>query len=687
MKQAARGSLVVAFAAVAALGAAGAAGAPRAATPHPRTIPTPHRPDTVLVGFHPGVDPGRAAAVVARAGATDTEVIGVGTHVLRVSPGGVEAAIAALDADPAVRYAQPDYLFVPTSVPNDPAFPQQWALQNTGQYVRWKAGTPGADIDVTRAWDLTTGSASVVIGLVDDGFDYTHPDLAANAWTNPGGVNGCPAGTHGYDAVTGACDPRTSGAAAQHGTSMGLTLGAVGNNNQGIAGVNWTAAVMGVGFEDSRSSATAIKAIDWVVQAKQAGVNVRVINASFGFMGTGQADTDEIAKAGANDILVVAAAGNNAANNDTSPVYPCNYGAANEICVAATDQNDQLWSQSNYGSNSVDLAAPGVNICSGSPNDSCDASGTSEATAFVSGAAALLAAHDSSLTATQIKAAILDNVRPVPGLAGKVRTGGVLDVYCAMTNCRGTTTVLSSSANPATAGQPVSFNALVNASNGATPTGTVTFLDDGRSLGTAGLGGGGRATYTTSSLAAGTHTLTAAYGGDANHSPSTSPVLTQTVNSRTTGTESATSGNHNAPGSPSYGGSSSPDDAGTTPVGKGRGPGAPGTPGASIGGSAPGGFVTAAEQNSTGRPANTRPGARERGGPTATGRGRGALDPLRDLPEAAVGSLVHPSRVLHSPMSRLAGVALALILAVGVGLYSTHRLARFRHLFSRHTSR
>ncbi len=291
----------------------------------------------------------------------------------------------------AVRYAQPNYIHHADLTPNDPSFNQLWGLLNTGQSVGGVVGKAGADISATKAWDISTGSKSIVVGVVDTGVDYNHPDLAANVWSNPGGIGGCAIGTHGYNAITKTCNPLDDN---DHGSHVSGTIGGVGNNGVGVAGVNWNVSIMGLKFLDasgSGSTADAITAMDFAINAKIAGVNVRVLSNSWGGGPFEQALLDEINKAGANDILFVAAAGNSALNNDTSPHYPSSYKAANEIAVAATDENDGLAYFSNWGATSVNLGAPGTNILSTTRNNTyAYFNGTSMATPHVSGVAALL---------------------------------------------------------------------------------------------------------------------------------------------------------------------------------------------------------------------------------------------------------------------------------------------------------
>jgi subtilisin family serine protease len=408
------------------------------ANPASQTLAGSYEDGTVLVGYHGWVADSAASQVEQQEGATRSDVVGAGAHLLRVPKGPVAARIAGLKRHREVRYAEPNYLLHADLTPNDPQFGQLWGLKNTGQVVNGTAGTPGADIKAEPAWSVTTGSASVVVGIVDTGIDYTHPDLAANVWSNPGGIGGCPAATHGYNAITRTCDPRDDN---NHGSHVSGTIGAVGNNGIGVAGVNWTVRLMGLKFLDASGSgftADAITAIDFAVQAKIAGVNVRALNNSWGGGGFSQALLDEINKAGANGILFVAAAGNNASNNDTTPHYPSSYGAANEIAVAATDQGDGLASFSNFGARSVDLGAPGTNVLStiiGSQYAYFN--GTSMATPHVTGAAALIlsAPGQGGLSVAQLKSAIMNNVDPLPSLSGITVTGGRLNVCKAIPGC------------------------------------------------------------------------------------------------------------------------------------------------------------------------------------------------------------------------------------------------------------
>lgn len=409
---------------------------------------------TVLVGFRAGTGRGSQERIAQSVGAQAVRVIGADTHVLRLARTRVLAAVVALRRHRDVRYAEPDYIAQASAVPNDSAFGLQWGVRNVGQGVPTEGpderrgtrtnGAAGADDKATFAWNTTTGSPSIVIGEVDTGVDYNHPDLAANVWTNPGGIGGCPAGTHGYNVIAGTCDPMDDDREyGGHGTHVAGILGARGNNSVGVAGMNWETTILPVKWLDSDAYGTTaqlISALDWLVKAKQAGVNIRVVNDSSTFVGTAysQALSDEIDLLGSNDILFVTSAGNTGQNDDNRSFrrYPCGYDRPTEICATASDLNDRIPSWANHGRTTVDLAAPGASIYSTLPHGRYGyLSGGSMAAAQVAGAAALiLSARD--MSATALKADILNHVDRIPAMTGLVRTGGRLDVCKAIRGCR-----------------------------------------------------------------------------------------------------------------------------------------------------------------------------------------------------------------------------------------------------------
>jgi subtilisin family serine protease len=426
--------------------------------------PDPYRPGEVLVGFHSGTSAAREHAIEHQAGALAAwrlgpriKPVGHGRTAgqeylepleLRVPEAQTVPAVERLRQNPAVAYAEPNYLEVATAKPNDPEFAKQWGDENTGQLIPFQnqtetlgaeeAGTPGADDRANQAWNFTTGSRSIVIGEVDSGVAYEHPDLAANIWSNPGGVNECAAGTHGYNVLAKTCNPIDEDTTYNgHGTHVAGIMGAVGNNAAGVAGMNWQTTILPVRWMNNASTgetSSLIAALQWLVAAKQAGVNVRVANDSDTFAGVAKSEAleKEIETLGTNEVLFVTAAGNTAENNDTTPRYPCSYNKANEICVTASNNKDQLPAWANIGAKSVQLAAPGVSIYSTLRGNSYGyLSGGSMASPQVAGAAALILSK-SSMKTSELKADILNNVDKLTTMEGLVETGGRLDVCKAL---------------------------------------------------------------------------------------------------------------------------------------------------------------------------------------------------------------------------------------------------------------
>ena len=333
-------------------------------------------PGEVLVKLDPGVQRDFVATLAAQHDIDQTqELAAVPSGMLwrlRSRSRNTETLLQAMRQDRRVFYAEPNYILRAAVAPNDPSYAELWGLENLAQPIQGAVGVAGSDIHAEAAWNVTTGSHSVVIGVVDTGVDYNHPNLAANMWVNPGGIGNanCAAGTHGFNAITASCDPMDDNF---HGTHVAGTIGAVGNNGAGVTGVNWTTTIMALKFLDQTghgSIANAVTAIDFAIQAKIDGVNVRVLNNSWGGGADSQALRDVIQKANDHDILFVAAAMNDAVNLDVFPRYPAGYNLPNIIAVAATDNRDALASFSDYGPHSVHLAAPGLSILSTMPGNS-----------------------------------------------------------------------------------------------------------------------------------------------------------------------------------------------------------------------------------------------------------------------------------------------------------------------------
>jgi subtilisin family serine protease/subtilase family serine protease len=404
----------------------------------------------VLVRLNGSLQPIQLAQIASALDPESMEAVGR-SGIFRVRSRSLPAAtlLSALSNIAGIAYAEPNFVVHALAEPNDPLFPNLWGLKNVGQSVNGKpAGLAGADIHAAEAWDLTFGSASNVVAIVDTGIDYTHPDLARNVWSAPapftvtiGGVSiTCQAGTHGFNAIQRSCDPMDD---HNHGTHVGGTIGADGNSGFGVAGVNWTASMMGLKFLDAAGSGTvadAIDAIEFAIQAKQAfaatgEANVRILSNSWGGGDFSQALLDEINAAGGQDMLFVAAAGNSGFPNDILPLYPASYSAPNVVAVAATTNTDARASFSNYGALSVHLGAPGVDVLSTIRGGSYGyLSGTSMATPHVSGAGALVLSQ-CPLDTAQLKATLLDSVDLVPSLASRTITGGRLNVSTAVRSC------------------------------------------------------------------------------------------------------------------------------------------------------------------------------------------------------------------------------------------------------------
>jgi thermitase len=371
--------------------------------------------------------------------------------VLAVEPNGISEVIEPLLRSGPVMSAASSPL-----IPNDPLYGQQWHLQK---------------ISAPMAWGQTTGSSNIVVATIDSGVDYTHPDLAANIWRNPGetgqdangqdkssngiddDANGYVDDVHGADLVKGTGDPMDPGywssptlpqtSAIYHGTFVAGLIGAVGNNSVGGTGLNWAVKIMAIrliGGDLSDQSlwqytdSVFVGCFDYAIKMRRRGVNLRVVNASVGAYRPSLALQDVIATAGQEGILLVCAAGNSAANNDLWSLRPASYGVPSVLSVAASTSSDSLASFANFGATTVDLAAPGEGITSTwrIPSYMSGRDGASYSAPLVAGAAALLLSVDPSLTVDQLKAALMGSVDQFPALRGKVVTHGRLNVARAL---------------------------------------------------------------------------------------------------------------------------------------------------------------------------------------------------------------------------------------------------------------
>jgi len=343
----------------------------------------------------------------------------------------LEDVVAAYNSDRDVEYAELNYIVSICATPNDPLYPIQWALSNTGQMYPESGkynsppGTDDCDIDAPEAWDIHTGSSDVIVAVVDTGVDYNHRDLDDNMWTDG-------SGHWGYDFINDDADPIDDHG---HGTHCAGIIAAEGDNSLDVTGVCWDAKIMALKFLDETGSGSTSDATEAFYYAVDNGADV--VSNSWGGSGYSQSMQDAIDYAYSQGVIMVAAAGND--NCDNSDYYPANY--EHVISVAATDSNDQKAGFSNYG-DWVDIAAPGVDILSlrasgtsmGSVYDSYTtiASGTSMACPHVAGVCALLVSSNPLRTSDEIYDILIDTVDPIAD--GICLADGRLNLFSAIPN-------------------------------------------------------------------------------------------------------------------------------------------------------------------------------------------------------------------------------------------------------------
>jgi subtilisin family serine protease len=381
-----------------------------------------YHPSRVLVRFRDKADflPGSAAAQPAAGPAN--------VYVVKNPPGlSVPEVLQRYRADPNVLYAEPDFVVrAVDTTPNDTFWSAQWDM---------------TQISAPRAWDTQTNASDVVVAIIDTGIDYAHPDLQGNLYSDA-------SSNHGYTCINGSCAPGGLDDYG-HGTHVAGTIGAVGNNGIGIAGINWQVQLLSIKFLDSTGSgyiSDAVLAFNLVTQLKNSGVNIRLTNNSWGGGGYTQSLKDAMTAAEAAGILNVCAAGNSGQNADVFPMYPAAYDNRGIISVLASDNNDAGAYFTDYGLASVDIAAPGVSTYSTVPSGSCTLcdpsgytylSGTSMATPHVTGVLAALLHLYPALTPYQARDEVLDPNSydaVTNALAQSTSTGGRLNFAKAINN-------------------------------------------------------------------------------------------------------------------------------------------------------------------------------------------------------------------------------------------------------------
>lgn len=442
-----------------------------------------YRGDQLLVKFKAGVKAAASVRTHESLGAHISKRFSAVPNLELVDLHGetsVARAVQQYMSDPSVEYAEPNYIREIAAIPNDIYFEQQWGLFNTGTFA---GGTTGASIHAPGAWDISTNS-DVVIALVDTGIDYTHDDLRANIWSNideectdgiDNDFNGYVDDCRGWDFSScelfdelGGCvsakfqdnDPMDDNG---HGSHVAGIAGAVGDNAIGIAGVLWDVQLMPVKFQNAEGIGTVADEIEAIQYAINNGASI--INASFGGLTFSQAESDAITAADNAGVIVVASAGNGGGddigdNNDVIPHYPSSYPQTNIIAVAATDQDDLRASFTNFGAQSVDVAAPGVFIlstiiansefalCTGNPFAGMDfCSGTSMAAPHVSALAGLLYSYYTHFSYNQVRSTILGFVNTIPSLDGIVATNGRVNAFKSMSSLLNPTDLVASASS------------------------------------------------------------------------------------------------------------------------------------------------------------------------------------------------------------------------------------------------
>lgn len=344
------------------------------------------------------------------------------------SPAGMsrETVRRLLETDSRIARVEPDCRVEAVGIPDDPFFPRQWSLFNSVN--------PGVDIRAVEAWGLHQGTRRIILAVIDTGIDYLHPDLAANMWRNPGEIpgnnrdddhNGYVDDLYGWSFHDPSGDPIDR---YYHGTHVAGIIGAVADNGVGIAGVMQKVSIMAVKGLGDGGYGWASNMIAGIYYAVDNGA--RVINASWGGGGRVEAMADALVYAESHGVIFVAAAGNNRRDNDVGPFYPASYKGQNIVSVAATDTKDSLAWFTNWGSESVDLFAPGVEILSTVLDGGYMLqTGTSMSAPHVTGALGLLISFTPSLDWREHVDALYKTVRPLPWLREKCTTGGKLDLY------------------------------------------------------------------------------------------------------------------------------------------------------------------------------------------------------------------------------------------------------------------
>ena len=444
-----------------------------------------HVADEVIVQYKPQSPGSRRDAVVARRGGRVLRRLENVDRVRLATGAALDAEIHALENDLDVEAVQPNFIREVTLVPNDP----YWTSNSLWGLLK---------IQSPSAWTISTGSLQVVVADIDTGVNYNHPDLSGNMWRNPSEIagngidddaNGYVDDVYGIDSHNGDSDPMDD---HSHGTHTAGTIGAVGNNGIGVAGVNWNVRILACKAFNASGSGTdwaAIECFHYITALKNKGINVRVSSNSWGgardaaFPSAMKSAIDAAGNAG---IVNAFAAGNTGTNNDTAPFDPASIASASIVSVAASDSGDNRASFSNYGATSVDIAAPGVSILSTGLTGYVTKSGTSMATPHVAGVAALVSGLKPGLTPAGVRTLLMNSVDLLPAWSSVVASGGRLNAYLAALDAGGDiapTVSLTSPVNGSTFTAPATTTVTASASDADGTVSKVDFYANGVLIG------------------------------------------------------------------------------------------------------------------------------------------------------------------------------------------------------------
>ncbi len=398
----------------------------------------PYVPNEVIVSFEERTTDYERARLLLDIGAVSVRHLGlINAEVVTLSSLTVDEALAVCRKSGSVARAEPNYIIAIADAPNDPLFPEQWSLNNTGS----PGGVAGADICALDAWALAAGSRDVLVAVLDTGIDLDHPDLADNIFVNPGEVpsnhvdddgNGFVDDVSGWDFRNDDAYPFDDHG---HGTHCAGIIGAVGDNDLGTAGVAWEVSILPLKLMNQSGVGSNADAVDCIGYCVLMGADI--MSASWCGGSYSWALEQALWEASSAGVLFVTAAGNSGQNADDFPIYPSCYESPNIISVAATDESDALASEldwsSNYGTTTVDIAAPGTRIMSSAVGGGhALMSGTSCAAPHVAGVLALMLADSPGATADELKLRLLSSAEPVPGLAGLIVSEGRLNAHAAI---------------------------------------------------------------------------------------------------------------------------------------------------------------------------------------------------------------------------------------------------------------